>query len=67
MIGSEIAAFSYTVMCPTYIYLRVLGMKMISHALSVSVIYNDRILQFYYQGLSPTLEGGDYSILDGVR
>ena len=62
--GSEIAAFSYTLKCPTYIYLRVLGKTMISRALPVSLIYNDWRLQFNWPGLSPPLTGGDYSILD---
>ena len=40
---------------------------MISRALSVSLIYNDWRLQFYWPGLSPPLTGGDYSILDVVK
>ena len=66
-IGSEIATFSYTPKCPTYINLRVLGETMISRALSMSLIYNDWRLQFYWPGLSPPLTGGDYSILDVVK
>ena len=53
--------------CPTYIYLRVLGKTMISRAPSVSFIYNDWRLQFYWPGLSLPLTGGDYSILDVVK
>ena len=45
-------AFSYSLKCPTYIYLRVLGKTMISRAPSVSLIYNDWRLQFYCPGLS---------------
>ena len=59
--------FFYTLKCPTYIYLRVLGKIMISRAPSVSLIYNDWRLQFYWPRLSPPLTGGDYSILDVVK
>ena len=40
---------------------------MISRALSVSLIYNDWRLQFYWPGLSLPLTGGDYIILDVVK
>ena len=47
--------------------LRVLGKAMVSRALSMSLIYNDWRLQFYWPRLSPPLTGGDYSILDVVK
>ena len=50
-----------------YIYLRVLGKTMISRALSVSLIYNDWRLQFYWPGLFLPLTGGHYSILEAVK
>ena len=48
--------FSHTLKRPTYICLRVLGKTIISRALSVSLIYNDCLLQFYWPVLSPTLK-----------
>ena len=40
---------------------------MISRALSESLVYNDWRFQFYWPGLSPSLTGGDYSVLDVVK
>ena len=60
-------AFSYSLKCPTYIYLRVLGRTMISRALSESLENNDWRLQFYWSGLSPPVTEGDYSIVDVVK